>query len=246
MRKAVPQCAELADHSSRSGRPGISARICRAFSTSYDRLDCLINNAGVMVPPYTQTEDGFELQFGANHLGHFALTGLLLEKLLTTPSARIVNVSSSAHRTGQIQFADLQWEQGYRASAAYGQSKLANLLFTLSLNSRLREAGVDTLAVAAHPGWTYTNLQRGIVRAASRVIGQSAAMGALPTLYAAVAPDVAGNDYVGPGGFMELRGYPKAAVRSAAARDAAVAERLWQVSEQLSGVVYSLPAPVIA
>ena len=216
------------------------------FRGRYERLDLLINNAGVMVPPYGKTADGFELQFGANHLGHFALTGLLLDLLSATPGARVVNVSSIAHRSGQIQFDDLQWEQGYRAQAAYGQSKLANLLFTLALNRRLQAAGADVVAAAAHPGWTYTNLQRGFVSTVSRIVGQSAAMGALPTLYAAVAPEISADDYIGPGGFMEVRGHPAPAGRSAAARDTAVAERLWTVSEQLTGVVYNLPAPAPA
>ena len=184
------------------------------FESRYDRLDLLINNAGVMIPPYTRTRDGFELQFGANHLGHFALTGLLMDTLLDTPGSRIVNVSSSAHRmgSGTIEFDNLNAEKGYSASGAYSQSKLANLL---------------------------TSLQRGLMLAASRVLGQSPPMGALPTLRAAVAADVQPDDYYGPGGFKEIRGYPKKVDTSDAAKDTELAERLWQVSEELTGVSYS-------
>jgi len=209
------------------------------FQARHDRLDLLVNNAGVMVPPYTTTTDGFELQFGANHLGHFALTGLLLETLTSTPGARVVNVSSGAHRFGAINFDDLNWEQGYNPMRAYSQSKLANLLFTLELNHRLAELGTDTIATAAHPGWTLTGLQRGPAHLLSRVIGQSADVGALPTLRAAVDPSARSNDYYGPDGLMEMRGYPKRVNTSAAARDAATAQRLWAVSEEMTGVAFA-------
>ena len=211
------------------------------FESRYDRLDLLINNAGVMIPPYTRTRDGFELQFGANHLGHFALTGLLMDTLLDTPGSRIVNVSSSAHRmgSGTIEFDNLNAEKGYSASGAYSQSKLANLLFTRELNRHFKEIGADAMAVSAHPGWTVTSLQRGLMLAASRVLGQSPPMGALPTLRAAVAADVQPDDYYGPGGFKEIRGYPKKVDTSDAAKDTELAERLWQVSEELTGVSYS-------
>ena len=200
------------------------------FKSTYISLDLLINNAGVMIPPFTRTKDGFELQFGANHLGHFALTGLLLDCILKTPKARIINVSSSVHRmgSGTIDFDNLNAEKGYRAATAYAQSKLANLLFTLELNNQLETTGTDVIAVAAHPGWTVTGLQRGFMLVASHVAGQKPPMGALPTLRAAIAPDVYRNDYFGPGGFMEMRGYPKKVKSSNAARDAELAKRLWQ------------------
>ena len=206
------------------------------FNAKYSKLDLLINNAGVMVPPLTKTKDGFELQFGANHLGHFALTNLLLEKIMATPKARIVNVSSGVHHQGKLDFENLNAEKRYAAWGAYAQSKLANLLFTLELNQRLAAVNSDAIATAAHPGWTLTGLQNGVALWASRLLGQQAPMGALPTLYAATSADMKANDYAGPGGFQEMRGYPKKVDRSAAAKDPAVASRLWQVSEELTGV----------
>lgn len=206
------------------------------FNAKYSKLDLLINNAGVMVPPLTKTKDGFELQFGANHLGHFALTNLLLEKIMATPKARIVNVSSGVHHQGKLDFENLNAEKGYAAWGAYAQSKLANLLFTLELNQRLAALNSDAIATAAHPGWTLTGLQNGVALWASRLLGQQAPMGALPTLYAATSADMKANDYAGPGGFQEMRGYPKKVDRSAAAKDPSVARRLWQVSEELTGM----------
>jgi len=187
-----------------------------------------------------KTADGFEVQFGANHLGHFALTGLLLDALLAAPQARIVNVSSSAHRmgTGRIDFDNLRAEKGYNAFGAYAQSKLANLLFTLELNRRLEEAGASVIATAAHPGWTVTGLQKGFVHTVSRLIGQKPVMGAMPTLRAASDPAARRNDYFGPGGFVEMRGYPIKVKPSRAARNAGLARRLWEVSETLAGVHY--------
>ena len=213
------------------------------FKARYSTLDLLINNAGVMVPPFTQTKEGFELQFGANHLGHFALTGLLLDLLLGTPKARIVNVSSMVHRmgTGTIDFDNLNAEKGYNPSNAYAQSKLANLLFTLSLNQQLEEINSNVIATACHPGWTVTGLQRGFLHAVSRVVAQRPPMGALPTLQATTAPTAARNDYFGPGGFMDMRGYPKKAQTSEAAKDADLAKRLWDVSEELTGIHYEWP-----
>jgi NAD(P)-dependent dehydrogenase (short-subunit alcohol dehydrogenase family) len=207
-------------------------------------IDLLINNAGVMIPPLSRTADGFELQFGTNHLGHFALTNLLLEHV----SGRVVTVSSTAHRMGQIDFDDLQWERkSYKAWPAYGQSKLANLLFTAELQRRLTEAGSSVLATAAHPGYAATNLQfhsenrlqELIMRIGNRVIAQDENGGALPTLYAAVA-DVPGNSFAGPSGFMEQRGAPKLVGRTTAAQEMDVAARLWDVSEQLTGVTFPL------
>jgi NAD(P)-dependent dehydrogenase (short-subunit alcohol dehydrogenase family) len=209
-------------------------------------LDVLINNAGVMAPPKQRTRDGFELQFGTNHLGHFALTNLLLPRI----TDRVVTVSSGAHRTGTIRLDDLNWERRtYARWAAYGQSKLANLLFTLELQRRLEEAGSRVRAVAAHPGWAATNLQshtenvlqNAVMAIGNRLIAQSDEMGALPTLYAATQ-GVAGNAYVGPDGFREGRGYPTLVGRTAAASDAEMARRLWTASEELVGVRFPLDA----
>jgi NAD(P)-dependent dehydrogenase (short-subunit alcohol dehydrogenase family) len=221
----------------------------RAFAGRYphERLDLLINNAGVMAPPYTKTIDGFELQFATNHLGHFALTGLLLDKLLATPRARVVTVSSTAHKMGRIDFEDLQSERSYRRWGAYGQSKLANLLFCFELDRRLQATDADLLSVAAHPGYSATNLQFAatpsrIERLASvvlnRVYAQSAERGAAPTLYAATA-DIPGGSFVGPDGFQEMRGEPRIVKSTRAARDPETALRLWALSEQLTGVHFS-------
>ncbi|HXB16092.1 MAG TPA: oxidoreductase [Solirubrobacteraceae bacterium] len=224
----------------------------REFAGGWDggEIDLLINNAGVMVPPLTRTADGFELQFGTNHLGHFALTNLLLERV----TGRVVTVASSAHKMGRIDFDDLNWERrSYRAWPAYGQSKLANLLFTAELQRRLTEAGSPVIATAAHPGYAATNLQfhsgKRLQDWASHVsnalLGQSEEGGALPTLYAATA-DVPGNSYAGPSGFMEGRGPAKLVGRTDAAKDTDVARRLWEVSEQLTGVAFPLAAPTAA
>jgi NAD(P)-dependent dehydrogenase (short-subunit alcohol dehydrogenase family) len=213
-------------------------------------IDLLINNAGVMIPPKSQTEDGFELQFGTNHLGHFALTNLLLRQV----TDRVVTVSSTAHRTGKIDFDDLQWERkSYRAWLAYGQSKLANLLFAAELQRRLAEVGSSILSTAAHPGYAATNLQfhsgsfiqETIMRIGNLVIAQSNEGGALPTLYAAVA-DVPPAGFAGPGGLMEQRGAPKLVGRSGAASDEATARRLWEVSEELTGISFPLSAQAAA
>jgi NAD(P)-dependent dehydrogenase (short-subunit alcohol dehydrogenase family) len=223
-----------------------------AFHLQRQALHVLCNNAGVMAIPYRQTADGFEMQFGTNHLGHFALTGLLLDRLLATEGARIVNVASGAHRMGKIRFDDLQWKNGYRKWMAYGQSKLANLLFTLELQRKVDAAGKKLLAVACHPGYAATNLQavgpkmsgssmmESLTELGNRLLAQSAAMGALPTEYAAVAPDVKGGDYIGPDGMAELWGHPTRVGRSAAAQDGAAASRLWEISEQLTKVHYAL------
>ncbi len=223
----------------------------REFAAAWEGdVDLLINNAGVMVPPFTRTEDGFELQFGTNHLGHFALTNLLLGHV----TGRVVTVSSTGHRMGKIDFGDLNWERrSYARWRAYGQSKLANLLFTAELQRRLTAAGSGVLATAAHPGYASTNLQfhsgRRVFDIVSglgnRLLAQDEDGGALPTLYAATA-DVAGDSFAGPGGFMEQRGAPKLVGRSAAAKDADVARRLWDVSEELTGVRFPLGATAAA
>jgi NAD(P)-dependent dehydrogenase (short-subunit alcohol dehydrogenase family) len=212
-----------------------------AFLAQYDRLDLLINNAGVMMPPYGKTTQGFEQQFGINHLGHFALTGLLLERINATPNARIVTVSSGAHQYGIINFDDLNWEKRYPPTRAYGQSKLANLLFTYELQRKLNAAGFNTLAVASHPGWTATNLQQhsAAIQLLNPILAQNTAMGALPTLYAATAPQVRGGEYFGPNGIFEMRGYPKKVVSNALSRDEALAQRLWSVSENLTHITYA-------
>jgi NAD(P)-dependent dehydrogenase (short-subunit alcohol dehydrogenase family) len=217
----------------------------RAFAekriASEPRLDLLINNAGVMMPPYGRTADGFETQIGTNHLAHFALTGLLLESLRRTPKARVVNVSSLAHFAGTIAFDDLHSERSYGPIRAYGQSKLANLLFTRELQRRFEAAGVDALAAAAHPGSTRTELQRhsGLMDAVVRVFSQQPPEGALPTLYAATAGDVRGGEYFGPSGFAGCLGPPGRARSSPRSRDAVLAQRLWDVSEQLTGVHFA-------
>ncbi|KOX33919.1 oxidoreductase [Saccharothrix sp. NRRL B-16348] len=214
----------------------------RAFADDLtDPVDVLINNAGVMIPPLTRTADGFELQFGTNHLGHFALTNLLLSQV----RERVVTVSSNAHKVGSIDFDDLNSERKpYRAMSAYAQSKLANLLFTAELQRRLTAAGSPVIATAAHPGFATTNLLKSDGRrrvrdlaqkAVTGLLAQSDEDGALPTLYAAVA-DVPGDSYAGPSGFLEGRGAPKLVGRSTKARDGEVARRLWETSEKLTGI----------
>ena len=207
-------------------------------------IDLLINNAGVMYPPRQTTRDGFELQFGTNHLGHFALTGLLLDRLLAVPGSRVATVSSVGHRIrARINFDDLQWERSYDRVAAYGQSKLANLMFTYELQRRLTAHGATTIAVAAHPGASNTELIRNspaairrIARPIAPLVAQSAAMGALPTLRAATDPAVLGGQYYGPGGPGQTRGYPRLVTSSRQSYDIALQQRLWAVSEELTGV----------
>jgi len=212
---------------------------------SHERLDLLINNAGLMMPPRGTTADGFELQFGTNHLGHFALTGLLLDRLLTVPGSRVVTVSSNGHRAGRINFADLQSERRYGRMSAYAQSKLANLMFTYELERRLRAAGAATIALAAHPGSAGTDLVRhfpGVMQTvysrAGGVFKQSAAMGALPTLRAATDPAARGGEYYGPGGFAQMTGYPVRVSSNGRSRDEQAQRRLWAESERLTGVTF--------
>jgi NAD(P)-dependent dehydrogenase (short-subunit alcohol dehydrogenase family) len=211
---------------------------------NHDHIDLLINNAGLMYPPKGSTTDGFELQFGTNHLGHFALTGLLIDHLVSVPGSRVVTVSSIGHRlNASIHFDDLNWEHGYSRVGAYGQSKLANLLFTYELERRLASRGT-TIAAAAHPGGSDTDLMRHLPQAlqfampALRPLFQSAAMGALPTLRAATDPGVLGGQYYGPNGMGGLRGYPKLVPSSDQSHDVELQRRLWTVSEELTGVVY--------
>lgn len=215
------------------------------FKKRFDRLDILLNNAGLMAVPFGKTKDGFELQFGVNHLGHFALTGQLLNLLLTTPNSRVVTVSSGAHTYGRINFDDLDWKTKYSRYDAYGQSKFANVLFAFRLQRLLEAAGAKTISVAAHPGAAKTNLTthattnrlEGLLYAALNTIAsQSVQMGALPQLYAATAPDVKGGEFYGPRFY--IRGYPKLAKATPNAYNLETAQRLWEVSAQLTGVHY--------
>jgi NAD(P)-dependent dehydrogenase (short-subunit alcohol dehydrogenase family) len=218
----------------------------KALRKTYPRIDLLINNAGVMWTPKQVTADGFEMQFGTNHLGHFALTGLLLDNLLPVRGSRVVTVSSMGHRLrAAIHFDDLQWDHGYDRYAAYGQSKLANLLFTYELQNRLAEQHRNTVAVAAHPGASNTELGRSaptLIKPLFALVGpflfQGPAMGALPTLRAATDPDVEGGQYYGPDGLGEQRGHPKLVSSSAQSHDVDLQHRLWTVSEELTGVTY--------
>jgi NAD(P)-dependent dehydrogenase (short-subunit alcohol dehydrogenase family) len=216
------------------------------FATDHDQLDLLVNNAGVMAPPRRLTKDGFESQFGTNHLGHFALTGRLSHLLSAASAPRVVTVSSGMHKSGTIKFDDLQHEHGYNAWQAYSQSKLANLMFCFELQRRAIAAGSSLLSLAAHPGYAATNLQfagparvyeRWFMALANKVYAQSAEMGALPILYAAVA-DLPGGTYVGPDGFMEGRGHPTIVSAAGKAYKEDDWRRLWDVSEQLTGVHY--------
>ncbi len=218
----------------------------KTFGTDHTHLDLLINNAGVMATPKRATADGFELQLGTNHLGHFALTASLIESLLATNASRVVNISSVGHRMGTMNFDDLQSEQHYSPWRAYGRSKLANLLFTYELQRRLAEAGASTIATAAHPGGSNTNLGHDVAGISGTLMKftqpvlniamQSASMGALPTLRAAVDPNASGGDYFGPGGFMEQRGNPVKVKSNKRSHNVADARQLWDVSCELTGV----------
>jgi NAD(P)-dependent dehydrogenase (short-subunit alcohol dehydrogenase family) len=229
-----------------------SVRRCAAeVSSKQQRLDILVNNAGIMALPYRLTEDGFEAQLGTNHLGHFALTGLLFPLLLRAKAARVVNVSSQAHQIGRMRFDDLSWKQSYSRWPAYGMSKLANLLFTYELVKRVAAKDLPILVGVAHPGYAATNLQHRGAELAGRTLlsraikllnpigGQSPAMGALPQLYAATSPEMVAGDYVGPGGLMRARGYPKKMRSNKLSYDTESMRKLWEVSEQLTDVRYS-------
>jgi len=213
------------------------------FKATHDALDLLINNAGVMAPPRRRTVDGFELQFGTNHLGHFLLTTLLLDSMERREDARVVTLSSTAHKIGRIAFHNLDGDRHYFRWRAYGQSKLANLLFALELDRRLRREGSTVKSLAAHPGYAATNLQsasppmidRVVMKVSNKFVAQSDEMGALPTLYAATQPGLEGGTYIGPDGPSEQRGHPTMVQPNGRARDEDTARRLWQVSEELTG-----------
>lgn len=218
----------------------------KAYQAKYNRLDVLINNAGVMMPPYSKTEDGFELQLGANHLGHFLLTGLLLDTIVKTPNSRVVSLSSIAHQSGKINFEDLQSEQKYSASQAYGQSKLACLMFSFELQRRLEKAGhQQTISTAAHPGVALTELVRHMPKLVFTILRYTIAPfithapkeGAKPTILAAIGK-AEGADYFGPTGFNEMKGKAGKAKATALSKDEAIAKRLWEVSEELVGFKY--------
>jgi NAD(P)-dependent dehydrogenase (short-subunit alcohol dehydrogenase family) len=218
------------------------------FTTTHDGLDLLVNNAGVMAIPRRETADGFEMQFGTNHLGHFALTGLLLDRLVARPGARVVTVSSIAARTGRIRFDDLQGAHHYGRWSAYSQAKLANQVFTLELDRRVTRSSVDLVSVASHPGYAATNLQlvapqmsgsrvmEALNRLGNSIVAQPASAGALPSLYAATAPEVRSGQFFGPDRLYGMRGHPKPVPFLKAARDPETARRLWEVSEELTGV----------
>jgi len=222
----------------------------RRFAAEFSgrRLDLLVNNAGVMMTPRRTTTDGFELQLGTNHLGHFALTGLLLEALERSDSGRIVTLSSNEHRGGLIDFDDLQQERSYSPRGAYQRSKLANAVFAIELDRRLRAARSSAISVFAHPGYSDTNLQssgptgvaKAVLAITNRLLAQRPEHGALPTLYAATAPGVEGGGYYGPDGLGEMRGFPKRVEAISDAYDPELGSRLWQASEELTGVRYPL------
>jgi NAD(P)-dependent dehydrogenase (short-subunit alcohol dehydrogenase family) len=238
--KLDPRELDLADLASVGG-------LAESVAADHERLDLLMNNAGVMMPPRSETADGFELQFGTNHLGHFALTGLLLGQL-GGDDPRVVTVTSLEHRPGRIDFDDLGWEHGYNPRSAYQRSKLANAAFGIELDRRLRAAGSPVKSVLAHPGYSATNLQstgptgwmEQILKVGNALFAQSAEDGALPQLYAAAAPGVEGGEFYGPDGFREARGAPTLVQATSRARDPELGRRLWEVSEELTGVSYGL------
>jgi NAD(P)-dependent dehydrogenase (short-subunit alcohol dehydrogenase family) len=214
-----------------------------------DAIDLLVNNAGIMMTPKRQTADGFELQFGTNHLGHFALTGLLLSRLAQGTDPRVVTLSSLEHKAGHLHFDDLELTSGYAPRKAYRQSKLANATFGVELDRRLRAAGSPVKSLIAHPGYSATNRQstgptgimKSVMAVSNKLIAQPADMGALPTLYAATADGVESGDYYGPDGIGELRGHPTKVKVIAEGRDPEAGRRLWEISEKLTGVTYGLP-----
>lgn len=215
------------------------------FQSRFNQLDLLINNAGVMIPPYGKTKDGFELQFGSNHLGHFALTGLLLPLLKNTPGSRVVTLSSIAHRGASIDFNNLDGSKGYKAMKFYGQSKLANLLFAKELDNRFKQHGINTLSIACHPGISNTNLFKmgkaetpRYLKGLMRFFSQPANMGVLPTLYAATNESLKGGEYIGPDGRGNRKGNPAIETPAAGVYDETTMKKLWDVSEKFTGVTF--------
>lgn len=212
------------------------------FLAAFDRLDILINNAGIMATPYGKTADGYEMQFGTNHLGHFVITGILIDILKKTPNSRVVTVSSYAHYIGKIAFADLNSEKSYQKWIAYGQSKLANVLFGYELQRRVARNGNNPISVVAHPGYAATNLQHNttLFNMLNPLMAQSQEMGALPTLYAATSPEIKGGEYIGPDGFLGQRGYPHKTISSRRSQDEETAQRLWTISEELTQMQFNV------
>jgi NAD(P)-dependent dehydrogenase (short-subunit alcohol dehydrogenase family) len=216
----------------------------RQFAGTIGEFDVLINNAGVMMPPHGRTKQGYELQFGVNHLGHFALTGLLLDRVARSQDGRVVTVSSGLHKRGRIHFDDLHGEHDYGRTKFYSQSKLANVVFALELNRRIRANGIPVRSVLAHPGYSATNLQSSgptgvgklLMKASNRLFAQDAEMGALPQLYAATGADVDGGQFYGPDGRGESKGFPTLVEPLDDARDRELGKRLWDISEELTGV----------
>lgn len=234
--KADVSCRELDLSSLKS-----VAAFVEAYATDFDQLDVLINNAGVMIPPYSKTEDGFEIQLGTNHFGHFALTGHLLPLLKKTPGSRVVVVASMAHHSGNLDFSDLNWEtRSYKTGKAYGDSKIANLHFTYALADKLKGAGGNPMVVAAHPGWSSTELMRhsGLVTLMSKIFAQPGDMGALPTLRAGFDDDAAAGDYFGPANLFGMRGHPVKVKSNARSHDTQIGAQLWRQSEELTGVTF--------
>ena len=217
------------------------ARFADDFLAEHEQLDILINNAGVMAIPYRQTADGFEMQFGTNHLGHFALTGRLFPLLQKTPDSRVVTVSSYAHIIGRINFDNLNSEKSYQKWLAYGQSKLANILFAYELQRLSSQHGDSPISIAVHPGYAATNLQKSssLFSFTNKFMAQSQEMAALPTMYAATSPEIQGGEFIGPDGFMGQRGYPQQARSSGRSYDLETAQRLWEVSEEITGVRFA-------
>ena len=226
-------------------------QFAESFKLNHEQLHILVNNAGVMATPYQTTVDGFELQLGTNHLGHFALTGLLLDVLLNTPNSRVVALSSVAEQMGRINFDDLMSEKSYERWTAYGQSKLANVLFAYELQRKLAAADMSTISLAVHPGVTATNLRTKLMTRETpmlhrvqgyfwEIISQSVEMGVLPQLYAATVPDVKGGEFYAPGGFLQRSGYPKKIHSSRRSYDENLAKQLWAVSEELTSVEYEV------
>jgi NAD(P)-dependent dehydrogenase (short-subunit alcohol dehydrogenase family) len=233
--KVTVQHLDLADLSS-------VARFAEGFLAENQKLDILVNNAGVMAIPYRQTADGFEMQIGTNHFGHFALTARLFDLLKKTPNSRVITVSSFAHILGRINFDDINSQKGYQKWIAYGQSKLANLLFAYELNRRTARSGGNPISIAVHPGYAATNLQKSssFFSFTNHFMAQSQQMGALPSLYAATNLEMRGGEYIGPDGFLAQRGYPRQARSSRRSYDLATAQRLWQVSQEITGVTFDI------